>query len=351
MSTQVPARALLAGLLVLAAGAAAQPAPPAPPPPQPHRPVAPAEFDNGLAIGGEDIAARQVNTRMTVAVNVEGRGPYRFVVDSGADTSVIGTRLARSLALPPTTPVMLHGMTASGAVDRVLIDRLDLGQSTIRDLKMPVLREVDLGGDGMLGIDALVSQRLMMDFDKRVITIEDARTPPPKRLDGEIVVVARRRRGQLILTQASVDRHPIEAVIDTGSEISIGNSLLRAKLSRYYADKLETAEMIGVTGVVAKIDLIRVPELRIGPVLLRDVPIAFADVPPFKVFGLDKQPALLLGTDMMATFRKVSLDFRARKVRFQLRRCTTQGIFVNTSTLNPTRSRLSWQDPGGMACA
>jgi hypothetical protein len=57
--------------------------------------------------------------------------------------------------------------------------------------------------------------------------------------------------------------------------------------------------------------------------------MAFADVPPFKVFGLSGQPALLLGTDLLETFRRVSLDFTARKVRFQLRRCTTQGFSIN----------------------
>ena len=45
---------------------------------------------------------------------------------------------------------------------------------------------------------------------------------------------------------------------------------------------------------------------------LQNVPMAFADIPPFAVFGLDEEPALLLGTDLMETFRKVSLDFDKR---------------------------------------
>jgi hypothetical protein len=76
-----------------------------------------------------------------------------------------------------------------------------------------------------------------------------------------------------------------------------------------------------VTGVPVKLQLARIGELQLGPVTLRDVPMAFADVPPFKMFGLSDEPALLLGTDILETFRRVSLDFRARKVRFQLRRC------------------------------
>jgi predicted aspartyl protease len=294
-------------------------------------PLPPAVIDDTLAIGGEDINARKVNTRMTVEVRVNGRGPYRFLVDSGADTSVVGLRIARELQLPIGTPVNLHGMTSSAQVDRVLVDELSLGQSAIRNLELPALREQDLGGEGMVGIDALVEQRLMMDFEQRVIKAEDARQPA-KMLDGEIVVTARRRRGQLILTQVRAAGLPVEAVVDTGSEISIGNLALRDRLIRGNRRKFTTIPVTGVTGVTIDLQLAVIGELRLGSVTLRDVPIAFADVPPFQMFGLSKEPALLLGTDLLETFRRVSLDFRARKVRFQLRRCGSTDVVLSTSS-------------------
>jgi hypothetical protein len=37
------------------------------------------------------------------------------------------------------------------------------------------------------------------------------------------------------------------------------------------------------------------------------------------MFGLADEPALLLGSDVLEAFRRVSLDFRNRKVRFVLR--------------------------------
>jgi hypothetical protein len=288
-------------------------------------------IDNKLVIGGEDIKARKVSTRMTVEVQVNGRGPYRFLVDSGADTSVVGLRIARELQLPVGTPATLHGMTASALVDRVMVDTLSLGQTTIGNLELPALREEDLGGQGMIGIDALVQQRLMMDFEQRVIKAEDARLPA-RAVPGEIVVTARRSRGQLILTEVTAAGLPIEAVIDTGSEITIGNLALRDKLIRGNRDKFVTVPATGVTGVTMELELARVGEIKLGSVILRNVPIAFADVAPFTLFGLSKEPALLLGTDLLETFRRVSLDFRARKVRFQLRRCGSTGVIISTSS-------------------
>jgi hypothetical protein len=301
-------------------------------------PLPPAVIDNRLAVGGDDIDARKVNTRMTVEVQVNGRGPYRFLVDSGADTSVVGLRIARDLQLPLGTPAILNGMTARNIVDRVKVDQLTLGPSTIRNLQLPALNEGHLGGEGLIGIDALTHQRLLMDFEKLTVQVEDARVPV-KPLPGEIVVTAQRRRGQLILTEIRAAGLLLDAVIDTGTEITIGNLALRDRLIRKNRGSFVTIPVTGVTGVTVKMQFAKIAELQLGPVILRDVPMAFADVPPFKLFGIAHEPALLLGTDILETFRRVSLDFRARKVRFQLRRCTTEGVVISTSP--DTFTRLS----------
>ncbi len=311
---------------------------PAPPAISTLPPLPPAVLDNMLEIGGDDVKARQVETRLSVEVQVNGRGPYHFLVDSGADTSVVGLRIARELQLPLGTPVILNGMTDRNIVDRVKVDSLAMGPSTIRDLELPVLREDDLGGQGMIGIDALVRRRLMLDFEKRLIKVEDAARPAVS-FPGEIVVVARRRRGQLILTHVRARGVSLDAVIDTGSQITIGNSMLRDKLVRR-RQKIDKIEAVGVTGKAITLQIAVIPELQIGSITIRNLPIAFADVPPFRVFGIADQPALFLGTDVLETFRRVSLDFQARKVRFQLRRCASQGILVQTLPMS-SGTRLS----------
>ena len=293
-------------------------------------PLAPAVIDDTLAIGGEELAARKLETRLTVEVGVNGTGPYHFVVDSGADTSVIGSRLAGALKLPAGHPVMLNGVTESRLVDRVMVDTLQVGPSQFGALELPRLDERDVGATGMIGLDALAGQRLMLDFEARKVSVDDASLPAP-RMDGEIVVVARLKRGQLILTQVRANGVPLDAVIDTGSELTIGNTALRNQLFHRRHREVQRVEVIGVTGAKVSLELLVVDELKVGGIVLSNVPVAFADVPPFDVFALSDHPALLLGTDLMENFRKVSLDFRARKVRFQLRRCKDEGIIVSTT--------------------
>jgi predicted aspartyl protease len=309
---------------------------PAPATPPNVPPLPPAYFDPSLAVGGQDVKAREIETRLSVDVLVNRRGPYRFIVDSGADTSVVGLRVARELRLPLATPATLNGMTSRNLVDRVKVAELTLGPTTIRNLQLPALSETDVGGQGMIGIDALHQQRLMLDFEKHLIKIEDARVPM-RAMPGDIVVVARRERGQLFLTHVKAAGLPLDAVIDTGTEITIGNLALRDKLIRGNRRKFVTVPVTGVTGVTVNMQMARIAELQLGPVLLTDVPMAFADVPPFKLFGLSEEPALLLGTDLLESFRRVSLDFRARKVRFQLRRCGPEGVVISTAPEHFTR--------------
>jgi hypothetical protein len=325
----------LTGSSILGGAAAAQ-APtigkprPAPPGPSTMPALTPAQIDNQLAIGGDAVNAKKVETRMTVEVQVNGRGPYHFVVDSGADTSAVGVRVAQQLQLPLGTPVILNGMTDRNIVERVKVNSLAFGPSTIDNLEVPALREEDLGGDGMIGIDALVRQRLLMDFDDRIVKVEDARKPIEHHPD-EIVIVAKLQHGQLILTEVKMGGITLNAVIDTGSEISIGNLALRDALMRSHRHKDWTVAATGVTGKTIDLELGQVPEIRLGAISIHDFPIAFADLPPFKVFGLDDRPALLIGTDILQSFRRVSLDFEARKVRFQLRRCGSELVTIGNS--------------------
>ena len=308
-------------LVIVASLSTAAPARPAATGRQPLAPPAlpTATLDDRLDVTGDAIDAQQIQTRMAVPVTVNGQGPYRFIVDSGADRTVIGEALARRLALPADDMVNLRGMAGAARVATVRIDRLGVGGGDVRDVIAPALPERFLGAQGLLGIDALAEQRLMLDFEKREITVQDSRRPVQASAD-EIVVTARRRHGQLILTQVNVLARPIYAVIDTGAQVTIGNSALLAAVSRRHTLTGTPISLVSVTGQSVTASLIVLPAIGIGKVVLRDVPVAFADVPPFELFGLGRQPAMLLGTDTLEAFRRVSLDFGRRRVRFALRR-------------------------------
>jgi hypothetical protein len=64
--------------------------------------------------------------------------------------------------------------------------------------------------------------------------------------------------------------------------------------------------------------------IQIDGISLNNVPITFVDSPTFAALGLDNEPALVLGMEELRLFRRVAIDFGARKVLFDTRTAFTK---------------------------
>lgn len=256
--------------------------------------------------------------RMTVGVFINGQGPFQFVVDTGANRTVLSRALAARLALPAGERIRLHDITGIAQADTARVESLKVGTREVRDLVAPLLSATDMGADGILGIDGLIGQQIVMDFVQERMTITPVRTGPGT--NGTIVVKARSRFGQLILADAKVGRERVFVIIDSGAQYSVGNSVLRSRLLRTKRGGIGIPiELVGVSGRTASADLVVTPEMKIGEITVQNVPIAFSDVHPFRQFGLHDKPAMLLGMDLLRSFARVSLDFEQKKVRFRIK--------------------------------
>ena len=258
-------------------------------------------------------------SRLTVPVSVDGQGPFNFVIDTGAERTVIASSLAQRLRLAPGEGVTMHSMSGVDFVPTVVIPRLSVSdKKTVMDIQAPALKEQHLGAIGMLGVDSLQAQRVTFDFKNSRMSVMPSKEARKKHHYGDaIVVTARSRFGRLVLVDAKLDGQKVWVVIDTGSEVSVGNSVLRAKLEkRKRLKETEPVEMMSVTGERIMADYTHADELVLSGVTVKDMPIAFADVAPFEKLDLTDKPALLLGMDALSAFSTVSVDFAERKVRF-----------------------------------
>lgn len=256
------------------------------------------------------------HARMTVPVRLSGHGPFRFLVDTGADRTAVSTALAAQLRLEPGPSATLHSATGASRVQTASVPYLELGATSARQVQAPLLDAVHMGADGILGLDALRSQRVLFDFAQRSISV----VPSAKRLSreekGTIVVTGKLRNGHLIVTRAASEGVPTTVVLDTGAETTIGNPALFAKLSarRKLRDPL-TVEMISVTGEKLKGQVYVLDRVDLGGVALGQLAVMFADSHSFRALGLADQPTLLLGMNAMRAFDRVSIDFERKKLR------------------------------------
>ena len=251
--------------------------------------------------------------RMAVPVTVNGRGPFPFVIDTGANRTVVSDALAAQLGLPSSGSLQIRAAMGMARTGSVRVASLAVGHRRLLDLQAPVLEAGNLGALGMLGIDAVSDQRLVMDFRKKqmILTQTVRREADP----GTLVVQAKSKYGQLLLVDSEAEGIPLYVIIDTGSEVTIGNSAMRTFLARRRATR---EDLIDVAGGTAKVDLGQLPELRVGKVIVRNQQVAYADLFVFEHLGLHGKPSMLLGMNTLRQCAKVSIDFPAREVRFLL---------------------------------
>ena len=137
--------------------------------------------------------------------------------------------------------------------------------------------------------------------------------------DGEIVVMGRRHFGRLVLIDSEVDGQRVWVIVDTGSQISVANTALRDALRRRgRLGATHPVELMSITGGRLTAEYTIARRIRIGGVNIVRLPIAFADVHPFRQLELMDRPALLLGMDALQLFDRVSVDFANRRVRLLL---------------------------------
>ncbi len=191
--------------------------------------------------------------------------------------------------------------------------------NTVSVVDAPALEASNIGADGMLGIDSLRSQRVTFDFRAKTMAITSAKVRAEKS-DGQTVVVrARSRKGRLIFTNAHIDGQAVTVIIDTGSQVTIGNmALQRSLMRRRIWDIPESIIIESVTGESMSARVARLRNLQFGDVRLDDLPVAFADAHIFNKLDLKDKPAILLGMNAMRAFDRISIDFADKKVRFVL---------------------------------
>lgn len=271
------------------------------------------------------IAASTQRSRITVPVSFGGLGPYPFLVDTGAETTVLSRQLAAELGLVGRGSKALVGSVDRARVEHVDISAFQIGKHQLDSRNAVLLDGRHLGAAGILGIDSLRDYRVIFDFARSEITITQSRTRretsfSPRRTtpaDFEVVFSAQERADRMVLSTATIDGVPVKVVIDTGSNISVGNTALRRQLRR--ANTVGTTAIYDVTGAGVARDVIIANSIRFGSIRLAKSAIIINDSPAFEELGMTDEPAILLGMNHLRAFRRIAVDFSRREISFDLK--------------------------------
>lgn len=257
---------------------------------------------------------------MLAPVNVNGRGPFSFLLDTGANTSCVSNKLMEKLALTSGETARVH--TVVGVRERpiVTLDELQVGPRNRKRVRAPALPIKGSEVDGVLGVDWLKGQRLVLDFKSKKLEITKSQRDDSQ--PGKVVVVpARRRHGQLTIVDADLSGKRISAIIDSGAQGTLCNGKLRelVKASEARKGKTEPPKFVRMETLAGESftgESLFLPFLRLGGLHLGNVPVTYADMHVFDIWDLKDTPALVLGIDLLSQFEMVALDFGRSQVRF-----------------------------------
>jgi len=255
-------------------------------------------------------------------VQINGQGPFNFLLDTGANVSCVSHALMERLDLKSSETQAVHTVVGVRQRPVVLLDHLQVGPRNRRKVKAPALPMKGEDVDGVLGVDWLKNQRLVLDFKgKRMeITRSQADEAEPGRV---VIIPARRKYGQLTIVDADLGGRRISAIIDSGAQGTLCNSKLRdivREQERKNGNRippLTLVEMESVAGEKFIGESLFLPFLRLGGLHLGNVQVTCADMHVFDIWDLKDTPALVIGMDLLSQFEQVALDFGRSQVRFE----------------------------------
>jgi predicted aspartyl protease len=257
--------------------------------------------------------------RIWAPVLIDGKGPYRLVLDTGANHSAITARTAQLLGTPPSEDgsTVVTGFTGSAVVPTIRVGRMEVGDLLIGPAVLPVLADVFGGAQGVLGIEGLADMRIFADFGRDRLVI--SRSHGERASGGFNVVPLTVIRGGLLVADVRVGTVRAKAIIDTGAQGTVGNLALRNALVRHRPGNTAHEDIIGVTLDVQGGDNIQAPDIDFGLLTIRGVRVTFGDMYLFKHWKLTDQPTLTLGMDLLGSFDVLIIDYHRHELQIRLR--------------------------------
>jgi predicted aspartyl protease len=215
------------------------------------------------------------NPLILVPVHVDDKGPYEFILDTGASHCLLSPGLSEVLGVRPE--IEKQAMGAAGPVRLAFAHVASLAVGSTRQYNVRVgitdeLRRIGaaIGSrvDGGLGFEFVKDFSLTIDYHIRALWFGS----PSETCNGRdfahlIPFKLAATRKPLILVQVIVnDQGPFQFALDTGASRTMLSSDLAAKLA------LETVEDAPITGAGGQIRILaaKVNSLAVGDAIVRD---------------------------------------------------------------------------------
>jgi predicted aspartyl protease len=255
---------------------------------------------------------------VVIDARVNGKGPYPFILDTGADESGVYDWFARSLGLPSGPARELSGATGSEPSTVAKLSTLSVDGHAIRQVEADTFPDRVDGAKlaGVAGVDLMRGRLAVIDFGCSTFALLPLQATNAKITGAGATKIKAGTilDGQQLTFPVTVNGVTSTAVLDSGSRYTFINSQFAAALkvdpaSASFKDAPPTRGAT-MTKVVTRVGPIG--EVKFAGISIPNAEARVVDLPYFQTAGLADKPAMNLGVDFLARTR-LTLDFSSRQ--------------------------------------
>ena len=257
--------------------------------------------------------------RIWAPVLINGKGPFRLVLDTGASHSAVIAHVADSLGIPAQASgkVLVLGATGSVIVSSIHVERMEVGDLLINSTALPIVADVFGGAEGVLGREGLPDKRILADFGRDILII--SRSHRERAMPGFSAIPLTLTTDGLLTADVRVGSLRAKAIIDTGSQQTVGNLALRDALMRRQPPDAKPEDIIGVSLDVERGENIATAPIAFGDIKIRNARVTFGEMFLFDHWNLTHEPALMIGMDMLGSLDTLIIDYKMREMQIRIR--------------------------------
>jgi predicted aspartyl protease len=256
--------------------------------------------------------------RVWAPVYINGHGPFRLVLDTGANGSAVIHSVVERIGAPVQANAMrLLGATGTGIVPTIQAYSIEVGDLSLGNRKLAVVENVFGGAEGVLGVDGFSDKRISIDFRNDQISIRRSGAKAPH--SGFTRVPLRVRHGHLLMFEVKLAGVRTKAMLDTGAQRTIGNTALREALARR-ARQGKASDIIGVTMDVQQGETFAAPPVMIKDIAITGMQVTFGDLYIFEHWKMTHEPMLIIGMDIIGVLDSLVIDYKHREMHLRTRR-------------------------------
>ena len=257
--------------------------------------------------------------RIWAPVLINDQGPFRLVLDTGADNSAVSSRVAEALGIVPNAAdsVNLRGVTGTRTVPTIRVDSIVVGDLELHSKRLPIISDALGGADGILGTEGLLDKRIYIDFRHDRIRISKSHGKPAE--PGFVTIPVHITNGLLLVADVQIGRVHAKAIIDTGGQVTLANAAFRDALVKHLkSSDVAVDEITGATMDVQRGDRVITPPIYLGGVMIRGAHFTAGDLYIFQHWKMTREPAVLIGMNVLGLLDTLIIDYKRAELQLRL---------------------------------